>query len=382
MVIKTELIKNVSADILSAVDTSEVSNLTDTLCLYTENNSLFATVSNGEYVVQVKLADSVADEFRASVNAKLFLKLVSQITTEDIDLTVKDNSLVIRGNGKYHVPVVYDENGDVIAINKITIENVQCSMNIDSSILRNILKFNSKQIADVSRIRTPIQSLYYVDNEGAITFTDGATVNNFSLDAPVNLLITSKIVKLFKLFSEGTVKFKMGHDVDEIGNTVLKVNMENDTVSLTYISVSDDSLVKAFPVEAIRNRANAVYPYSVNINRVELLQSINRLLVFTNAVGGRLAMQPSAHFVFYADRLEISDTFTENEELKNRESIKYLGTTINASEPYRCVLNLNDVSNAISTCVDPYTTVAFGDSQAVVIKRGSVVDVIAQCDLD
>lgn len=380
MILKTECIKEVSNDILSAVDTSEVGTLTDTLELSTEDGQLIASVSNREYVVEVKLADNVTEDFHIAVNAKLFLKLVSQNTTEDIELKVADKSLVLKGNGTYRIPLVYDESGEVATIDKIEINNVVCEMPVESEILNGILRYNSRQIADVSRIRSPLQNLYYVDNMGAITYTDGATVNNFSLDKPISLLLTGKIVKLFKLFKSGCVNLVVGRDADEADNVYTKVQLHSDTVTLTYITPSDDSLVKAFPVDAIRGRANDRYPYAVNLNRVEFLQSLNRMKFFTTSYGGRFAIQPVANFAFGNEEVTLSDTFTDGVN-KNTETVKYINTTNMLEEPYVCTLNMNDLIDALSTCVDPYVTVAFGDSPAIIIKRGTVVDVIAKCEL-
>ena len=380
MILRTDAIKEVSNDILSAVDSSELSTLTDTLELSTEDGTLYATVSNGEYVVEVKLADGLAEDFHVAVNAKLFLKLVSQTTTEDIELKVADSFLTLKGNGTYRIPMVFDENGDVLSIDKIDINNVTCEMAVDGNILNSILRYNSRQIADATKIRNPLQNFYYVDNYGAITYTQGATVNNFSLDKPISLLLSGKIVKLFKLFKGGDVDFVVGKDENESGDVYTKVQIHSDTVTLTYITPSDNSLVKAFPVDAIRGRANGSYPYAVNLNRVEFLQSLNRMKLFTTSYGGRFAIQPVAKFTFGVDKLEITDNFTDATE-KNGESVPYIsGSTQNLTEPFVCTMDMNDLIDSLSTCVDPYVTVAFGDPMAVVIKRGTVVDVVAQCD--
>ena len=46
-------------------------------------------------------------------------------------------------------------------------------------------------------VSNPIQRLYYMDERGAVTFTSGACINNFTLEKPVKILLNNKLVKLF-----------------------------------------------------------------------------------------------------------------------------------------------------------------------------------------
>ena len=53
--------------------------------------------------------------------------------------------------------------------------------------------------------------MYYVDNEGAITFTSGACVTKFDLAGDIKLLFNQRLVKLFKLFKNTKVHFTVGN---------------------------------------------------------------------------------------------------------------------------------------------------------------------------
>ena len=66
--------------ISGALDSSELSVITETLELKTEENILYMNVTNREYYVSVKIDIDENESFHATVNAGLFLKLISQIT--------------------------------------------------------------------------------------------------------------------------------------------------------------------------------------------------------------------------------------------------------------------------------------------------------------
>ena len=228
MIIRTDELKDICSKILTAVDDSDLSVVTETLQLKTVNNVLYLAVTNKEYYVETKTAlTGEVGEFNATVNAKLFLKLMSQITTETVEFNVVDNVLIIKGNGTYKLPLIFD--GDtLLELPKINIDNPTLNMPIASENLLSILQYNSKELMKGSIIR-PVQKMYYVDEKGCITFTTGACVNNFTLPNQVSVLLNSKLVKLFKLFKEGDVEFTLGYDAISDDTVQTKVKFENSS---------------------------------------------------------------------------------------------------------------------------------------------------------
>ena len=106
LIIKTDLFKDVCSKILTAVDSTELSIVTETLELISKGKMLVMGVTNREYFAEVKMEMEEEYDFHATVNASLFLKLVSQITTEEIQLNVVSNTLVVKGNGTYKLPLI------------------------------------------------------------------------------------------------------------------------------------------------------------------------------------------------------------------------------------------------------------------------------------
>lgn len=375
MIIRIEKLQAACKNILAAVDNNALSAITETLELVTKDNFLYINVTNREYFAQVKIDIGENVDFHATVNATLFLRLISQITTDTVELLLNDNHIIIKANGTYKLPLIF-EGDKLLVLPHINIDNVTNEFEIDTEILKSILQYNSKQLT-TGTIARPVQRLYYVDNMGAITFTNGACVNSFTLPADIKLLFNDRLVKLFKLFDTPKVKFTLGYDAisDEIIQT--KVRFTTDTITLTAILSCDDSLLASVPVNAIRGRSNAEYPYSININKDYILQTINRLLLFNTISGSKEIVKPYSTFEFNKDSVTIYDVNKENKEVVN-----YNNTIINCEEPYTAIFDLTELKTTLENCIEPYLTINFGDHTSIVISRGHISNLIPECDSD
>lgn len=365
--IKSESFKDVCSKILTAVDTSELSTITETLALNCNAGKFTLSVTNREYFVETFFDVEPSIVFEATVNAGLFLKLVSQITTETIELSTKDNYLLIKGNGTYKLSMIFD--GDtLLKLPEINIENVTTNFVITSDILNSIVLYNSKEISKDTAV-SPVQKMYYVDELGAITFTNGACVNDFVLPQKVKLLMNSRLVKLFKLFKDGVVSFEMGHDAISSDIVQTKVRFSNDTVRITSILSCDDSLMSKVPVSAIRKRANNDYPYSIVLDKNALLHTINRLTIFNK---GMHAVAKTYGVFEINNEVVVYDANKENKE------VIAINNDFALTDTYTMCLNLDDIKLILDSCSDSHICMRFGDHSAVVFVRGNVKNVIPE----
>lgn len=364
MVFRIDEFKDICSIILSAVDSSFGSVINETLELNVEDNSFVMSVTNREYYVKVKLNTNIEDKnFHATVNANLFLRLIAKITTDTVELKIKDNNLIIIGNGTYKLPMIYEE-GNILILPEIKVDNPTINFNIDGNILFNINKYNTKQFS-TGVISNPIQKLYYVDERGAVTFTSGACVTKFTLSSPIKLLLNSKLVKLFNLFKGKNVNFYLENVTLNNNISQTRVKFETDVITITAILANSD--ISLFPVSSIRNRAFKTYSHSVIINRNELLQTIDRLMLFPNSYN-----KLYSKFIFDKDFVTIYDSKKENNEKIYYENSSEL------SNQYETVLDLVDMKVILDNLADPYITFNFDNNQAIVIEANDIYFVIPE----
>lgn len=368
--IKTEELNSICSKILYAVDTNSVADITELLELSLSNNILYMQITNREYFLKIKLATSDNEDFHATVNAELFLRLIQKMTTEYIVLEVDNNSLIISGNGEYKLPMVYDGD-ELLALPEITIQNETNSFDIDGAVLNSINTYNSKQLT-TKGVMSPIQTLYYIDKNGAITFTTGACVNDFTLSDDVKLLMSSKLVKLFKLFKNEKVEFVLGQDPITATLVQTKVGFKTPTLELTAILPSNDADIAKFPVKIIRDRASKEYDYNILISRVELLQAINRLSIF--AERSTALNRSYGRFEFTKDKVIIYDI-----NKINKEEITYANSTT-IDDDYTAVIDFYDIKSIMEISTKEFINFSFGDHQAIVCTQDNIHNVIPEIE--
>jgi len=371
MILSTKQFKEVCSLILSATDSNEISTLTETLELVTEGSTLYLNVTNKEYFATVKFDLDKEENFHATVNANLFLKLIAAVTTETIELVINDRYVLVKANGNYKIPLIF-ENDQLMELPFIGIDNPHTDMTISYDILESIEKYNSKELAS-GALAKPVQRLFYIDQEGCITFQTGACINEFNLEKPIRVLLNTRLVKLFKLFKGNAVHFTLGYDQVSETITQTKVCFNNDRIRLTAITGCNDELLNQVPVRAIRGRANTQYPNSIILNTNELSEAINRLLLFSAGYGSKQNSKPYSKFEFDIEgNLTIYDSAKENVEV-----LKYQSGSVLDSE-YFMTLDLVDFKRILDSCSDTNIQLNFGNSQACVIVRNNIKNVIPE----
>lgn len=369
MIVRIEDISSACAKILPAVDVSSYSITSETVQLSASSEILTLSVTNKEYFVAVKIPAPKEESFFATVNAELFLKLISSITTETVELSVTDKYLKVRGNGNYKLPLIFDE-GEILEQPKITIDNEVQHAVMDGKILNDINLYNSKELLKGGGAMFPIQNYFYLDSHGCITFTSGACVTQFELPSDIRVLLTSKVVKLFKLFNNSdTVNVVVGEDAITDNIVQTKVRFYTNTVDITAIIPSAQEDIEKFPSTAVRNRANDDYDYSVVFNKSYLMQAVNRMLLFDG--GEKLNRYLNITFNEYHAILCSYDN-------SNEEEVIYENEIEMGGEEYHMSIDANDLKLTLASCNDNYVNLSFGNHQAVTISCHNIINILSE----
>lgn len=366
MILKLKEFQEVCKNILEAVDESGADNIGSTLELIASNGKISLNVTNKEYFVTMNLPSDSTEDFHASISASLFLKLIAKTTTDTITLTIKDNALCVEGNGTYSFPLIFDEDR-LLELPRINIDEVTNEFTVNISVLQNIMKYNAKELQK-SGIRNPVQKMFYIDEQGAITFASGACVNEFTLDSPVRLLLSEKVVKLFKLFTTETVNISVGFTSISESLTQTKIRLYNDNVILTAITNNDASLINSVPAKVIRGIANNVYTNKIIFNKQEVLDALDRLSIFTN----KDTIIVYSFLTITGNELTIFDARKQNKE-------KILLEQSNVEDTYECILNTNDFKITLDSQKEEFVTMRFGNHRSIVIELPSIRNVLPEC---
>lgn len=378
MIITTKDFQEVANKILLAAGLDDnAANLE----LVAHGDTLYLNVTNREYYVSIKFPISEPAEFRAVVDAALFLNLISGISTDTFSLTVATDHIgVSAGKSHYKLAMIF-ENEQLMTLPVISIQNKTVEMNISNEILTSILNVNSKELLKLkgASVVNELQRLYFIDETGCFTFTTGACLNAFTLEKPVKLLLNDRIVKLFKLFKTD-VKFSLGIDATNFGNVLTKIILETENTYLAAIINCDDLLINKIqgPCTATKGFISTAYDYRLVLSANEFSGAISRLQLFTKnnkAVTDKLSSTYlPVKCNIQEDSLMISDKFgnTEHVTIENGSYV--------AGE-YEFGVNLIDLKLVLDSCKNEHVTFSCGNQRSIIIARGAISNLIPEVKL-
>lgn len=377
MTIITKDFKEVANKILVAVGLDEnAANLE----LITQDNSLYLNVTNREFYVSVRFPISEPTTFHAVVDASLFLNLIAGITTETFNLELVGNSVqVTAGKSKYKLAMIY-ENANLMHLPTIVINNKTIEMNIFQEVLSSILNVNSKELQKLKGVSTvnELQRLYFIDETGCFTFTTGACLNAFSLEKPVKLLLTDRVVKLFKLFKTD-VKFSLGVEPSPTGALMTKVLFETDDTYLAALINCDDRLISQVqvPCEATKRFIAEAYDQRLVLSVNELAGAINRLQMFTK--NNKAVTIKSSSYMPIKGSIQGSELLFCDQS-GNQEAVTIENGSFSAGI-YDFGVNLFDLKLVLDSCKNEHITFNCGNHRSIIMTRGAIHNLIPEVRL-
>ena len=374
MILKTKLFQEAANKILLAVG---VDKSAANLELAAKDNKLFLRVTNREFFAAVGFDLESPAEFRAVVDASLFLNLISGINTEEFELNINDTNVVVKaGKSSYKLAMIYENDQlmklPVIKLNK---DQITVDMAISNDILMSILNVNGREIQKAKKLDVnELQRYYYIDETGCFTFTTGACVNAFTLEKPIKLLLTDKVVKLFKLFSTD-VWMSYGHTVNADGSLQPIVVFQTEDVYVATRLLNDETCIHKIkaPCDAMKNLVKEVYDHNLVLSASDMSSAISRLLMFykNSSAKADLSFVP-ATINFNSTELTISDVSGDNHEVITVEN----GST--TSNGYSMGVNLIDLKAVLDSCKNEHITMNCGNKKSIIICRANISNVIAE----
>lgn len=374
MILKTKNFQEAANKILLAVS---IDKAAANLELAAKGTKLYLRVTNREWYCAVAFDLETSTEFRAVVDANLFLNLISGISTEEFELEIKDTVVVVRaGKSSYKLAMIY-ENDQLMKLPVIKLDQEQITVNmvVSKDILMSVLNVNSREVQKAKRVEVNgLQRYYYIDETGCFTFTTGACINAFTLEKPIKLLLTDKVVKLFKLFGSDTY-LSYGHIVNADNSLQPIVVFQTEDVYVATRLPRDETYIQRVkaPCDAMKALVKEVYEHNLVLSATCLSAAINRLLMFHKNSNAKIDLSfVPASVEFTETEFIISDLSGDNKEVITIEN--------GSSTPggYSMGVNLIDLKAVLDSCKNEHLTFNCGNHKSIIIARGNISNVIAE----
>lgn len=297
------------------------------------------------------IIDKVSGEdMDITVDADKFGKLIAKTTSEDIDLSVKDDILYVKANGTYKIPLISDEEGLVtfpgLAETKGKTTNVK---------LTSIMQaYNINKSALAKTLENPALTGYYCGDMVISTDANVITFNDFKMfeqDEP--LLISPQLMQLLTLNKQEDIKLIV------------------DKTLLTFIA--DDMVVQGavmegiedFPADDVKAYLDEAFTSSCKVPKDLLLSVLDRLELFIEPYD-----KNGAYFTFGRKGINI-----HSKKDASTETINYVESKDFA--PFVCCVDIPMLKEQLQANPDDTVKICYGNENALKIESGKVTQVIA-----
>lgn len=315
------------------------------LKLYSTDMTNFLTVT----------VDKVTGEdINICVEAEKFTKLVSKITSSEIELNINEDSLIVKANGVYKLPIIMDEEGIVEFP-----QNKEIVINSGEVKLTSVLSaYNINRNALAKTLEQPYLTGYYCGEKVISTDSVVITFNNFSMFGKdfEPLLISPQMMYLLTLNNEEDIKF--GVDGDNLVFSTSNIEIRGPKLS----GIED------YPIDAINEYLNVNFEAKCKISKQLLLDVLDRLSLFISQYD-----KNGAYFTFGRKGLKIYSKKDSSVEMVNYiESDKFISFT--------CFVDIVMLKEQLQACPEDTITLWYGNENALKIETCNIIQIIALLD--
>lgn len=240
------------------------------VCFDIANKKAIIRALNGEMGISTFIEEINGESGKLSIETKAILPIVSKLTGEETTLEKKENQLIIR-SGKARFTLTLSENAD--AFPTISMDTSIGEFDIDSNLLVSMFK-GTIFCADTNNSQALMRSVNFKITNGVLTLVclDGHRVAKRNAevtakDVECNIPV-SAVKALLSFVKKGNVAIKIGKNYASF-----------KTVNGEIVTRLTDG--KFFNIENIVNVAKTV---SVQINRRDLLETIERATLISDLI--------------------------------------------------------------------------------------------------
>lgn len=368
MKISIEKLKNTISRLNIAIEKNKVNPKAGWIEFQAIEDHLFFKVSNFDYYLEayVPIEEKSSDLIHATVSSDTFIPLISKLTGEYVVITQDINTVKLTtAKNEYTFPLIKDM-GKVKCLDSISIDLSKSNHGI----------FSGKDLATISDVNVKgldalfirdIQAYIYVDNQGAITFTENIYVNDFNKpvesEEPLKFLLNLTQAKLMKVFEKSDdVYVNIMQTSPEI-NSRIQFEDKMNKIKLIIISKSMNDVLR-FPTLKLRQVATQALEAHITVDKKELDKALSRLMVFDKKFDTTILNYSKIEF--NEDGLILVSVLN-----KNYEKLTYIKSDNVFKRTF--MIRFADLVKQLKALQANEVSIYYGNSPAIIIDSGTKV---------
>lgn len=375
MKLNIEKLKRLMTKLNLAVEKSKLNPKSSWIEINATDDSMLFKVSNYDYYLESKiiLENKLAENegFHATILADTFIPLVSKLDVSEVEISEKLNSLIIESNNSSYTFPIIKELGKTRCVDSIGFEATSNKIQIPSRNLISVATVNTKGLVD-AMFSQEVQQFIYLDEIGALTFTENMYVNDFDTkaSAPFKLLLNATQAKLLQVFEdeqEVSLELEQTPTFTTMPTTTNKACFSTPTIKLILIC-QDQNLTDKFPSIKLRALSANEESTHVIVDKKELDKALARLMVFDKKFD--ITVMDYSKLVFKEDCVELISI-----KNKNFEKIPYLKAQ-NAIE-HESIIRFADLVLQLKAITSKEVDISYGSRPAIVLN-GNIKQLIPE----
>lgn len=352
--LKTSTLQELMAKAVKGASNNKLIPLTSLVCIQLNKGTLTLITTDATNYLYVSAEKIVGDDFYAVVEIDTLSKLVARLTCDDIEFTLKDNSLKVTGNGTYNIEIPLDEEGNMIkypdplaSANLKKVKKQELHLSTVSTILESL------KPALAVTMDTPCYTGYYAGD--SVVATDTSKIASMAVklfDEPV--LISPEMMNLLSVITQEKIDVQMKGDV-------LVFTSKDVTIYGNVLEGIED-----FQIDAISSLVDTDFASTCSVDKAVLLQVLDRLSLFVGAYD-----KNAVELVFTKKGLQISSKASTGVEI-----IKYIDSE--KFSDFSCSIDILMFISQIKANADDVVTIHYGgEKPALKMTDGNITHLVA-----
>lgn len=357
LVLNTTMFKEMVGKSVRGAGMNRLLPITQMMCIRLEDKLLELITTDSTNYFYVRQDKVEGDNFYAVVEAEKFSKLIAKMTCDNVSLTLTDSAVEVKGNGKYMVPLQFDEDGTIVQFPDpmVDFEAEGEGVDIQGSTVATILNAVKPSLAIT--LENPCYAGYYTGDRVVGTNEEVISILEVSLFDEA-ILISPEVMDLVGLIDSEKIDVDFNEDVTVFSNpryVVYSHNMEG---------------IENFDINSIVEYTKMDFPSMCKLPKNSLLQLLDRLSLFVSDFdnGG-------IELTFTKEGLQVSSLTSNGVEL-----IPYVESE--DFNEFTCKMDLNTLLKQLKTQVTDSVEMYYGDDNAIKLVDGSVIQVIGLLEDD
>lgn len=355
MKIKTMKLQEMVSKVILGASNDKLIPMTQLIQIEVKDNTLELTTTDATNFIKVKENNIEIDDFYVVVSADTFAKLIMKMTKEEVELTLTDNALIVKGNGEYKLEIQLDEDGNLIKFPDMFHKHELCEENkqtIKKETITKILDTNKAALAVTMEI--PCYTGYYFGKDVISTDTFKiCALDTHIFNEPV--LISSSVMELVKVFDSEVV------DVYMLENGIMIWKTDNIEIYSQQLDGIDN-----YAVDAISSLLDSDMENMCVLNKNSLLNMLDRLSLFVSPY----------------DQNNVKLTFTDNgiictsKQSNGSELIQY-NDKDTEHRPFECNIDIVMLSTQIKAIPTETFELWYGLDNAIKVVSDDITQIIS-----